>query len=42
VQRIAMTSKRNLTRINNPGDVMSMPYSLVSRTQKYNIYAGNY
>jgi len=41
VQRIAMTSKRNLKRINNPDDVMSMPYSLVATRQRFNIYAGN-
>lgn len=41
VKRIAMTSKRNLKRINNPDDVMSMPYSLVANRQRYNIYAGN-
>jgi hypothetical protein len=42
VTRIAMTSKRNLKRINNPDDVMSMPYSLVATRQRFNIYAGNY
>ena len=42
VQRIAMYSKRNLKRINNPDDVMSMPYSLIATRQRYNIYAGNY
>ena len=42
VQRIAMTSKRNLKRINNPDDVMSMPYSIVATRQRYNIFAGNY
>jgi len=42
VSRIAMTSKRNLKRINNPDDVMSMPYSLVATRQRFNIYAGNY
>jgi hypothetical protein len=42
VQRIAMTSKRNLKRVNNPDDVMSMPYSLVATRQRFNIYAGNY
>lgn len=42
VQRIAMTSKRNLKRVNNPDDVMSMPYSLVATRQRYNIFAGNY
>lgn len=42
VQRIAMTSKRNLKRINNPGDVMSLPYAITATRQRYNIYAGNY
>jgi hypothetical protein len=42
VSRIAMTSKRNLKRINNPGDIMSMPYSIVATRQRYNIYAGNF
>jgi hypothetical protein len=42
VQRIAMTSKRNLKRINNPDDVMAMPYSLVATRQRFNVYAGNY
>jgi hypothetical protein len=42
VTRIAMTSKRNLKRINNPDDVMSMPYAIVATRQRYNIYAGNY
>jgi len=42
VQRIAMTSKRNIKRINNPDDVMSLPYSIVATRQRFNIYAGNY
>jgi len=42
VMRIAMTSKRNLKRINNPDDIMSMPYSIVATRQRYNIYAGNF
>jgi len=42
VQRIAMTSKRNLKRINSPNDVMSMPYSLMATRQRFNIFAGNY
>ena len=42
VQRIAMTSKRDLKRINNPDDIMSMPYSLVATRQRFNVYAGNY
>ena len=42
VKRIAMTSKRNLKRINNPDDVMALPYAIVATRQRYNIYAGNY
>jgi len=42
VQRIAMTSKRNLKRINNPDDVMSLPYAIVATRQRFNLYAGNY
>ena len=42
VQRIAMTSKRNLKRINSPDDIMSMPYSLIATRQRYSIFAGNY
>ena len=42
VRRIAMTSKRNIKRINNPDDVMSMPYAIVSSRQRFNIFAGNY
>ena len=41
VQRIAMTSKRNIKRINNPDDIMSLPYSIVATRQRFNIYAGN-
>lgn len=42
VQRIAMTSKRNLKRINSPKDIMAMPYSLMARRNRFNIFAGNY
>lgn len=42
VQRIAMTSKRDLKRINNPDDVMALPYSIVGTRQRFNIFAGNY
>lgn len=42
VSRISMTSKRNLKRINNPDDVMSMPYAIVATRQRFNVYAGNY
>ena len=42
VTRIAMTSKRNLKRINNPQDVMSMPYAIMAQRQRFNVYSGNY
>ena len=42
VVRIAMAAKRNLKRINNPDDIMSIPYSIVATRQRYNIFAGNY
>jgi len=42
VSRIAMTSKRNLKRINNPDDIMSLPYSLIATRQRFNVYAGNF
>jgi len=42
VQRIAVVSKRNLKRINNPDDLMSLPYAIVATRQRFNVYAGNY
>jgi len=42
VKRIAMSSKRNIKRINTPDDVMSMPYAIVATRQRFNVYAGNY
>lgn len=42
VMRIADISKRTLKRINNPNDVMSMPYALITNRQRYNIYANNF
>lgn len=42
VNRIAMYSKRNLKRINNPDDIMSIPYAIVSTRQRFNIFAGNF
>ena len=42
VQRIAMASKRTLKRINNPDDIMSLPYALVSNRQRFNIFSGNF
>jgi hypothetical protein len=42
VQRVAMVSKRDLKRINNPDDVMSMPYAIVATRQRFNVYSGNF
>lgn len=42
VQRIAMTAKRDLKRVNAPDDIMSVPYSLTSSRQRFNVYSGNY
>jgi hypothetical protein len=42
VQRIAMTSKRNLKRINNAKDIMSMPYALSMRNPRYNVFTNNF
>jgi len=42
VQRIAMSSKRNIKRINNPDDVMALPYSIVATRQRFNIFTSNY
>lgn len=42
VVRIADISKRNLKRINNPNDVMAMPYAIMTRRSRYNIYVGSY
>lgn len=42
VRRVAIVSKRNLRRMNNPDDIMSLPYSLVATRQRFNVYAGNY
>ena len=40
VARIAMTSKRNIKRINNPDDLMAMPYAIMVNQGRFNIYAG--
>ena len=42
VQRIAMSSKRNIKRVNFPGDLMAIPYPIVATRQRYNIYANNF
>lgn len=42
VRRIAVYSKRNLKRINNPDDVMSMPAALMTNRPRFNIFTGNW
>lgn len=42
VKRIAMYSKRDLKRINNPEDVMAMPAALIINRPRFNIYTGNF
>jgi hypothetical protein len=40
---ITMASKRNLKRINNPDDLLAMPYNIMGRrNQRFNIFTGNY
>lgn len=38
VTRVAMVSKRNLKRINNPSDMMAMPSGIMGAPGRYNIY----
>jgi hypothetical protein len=38
VTRVAMVSKRNLKRINNPSDIMAMPSGIMGSPGRYNIY----
>lgn len=40
IQRLAISSKRAIKRINNPDDIMAIPYSLVGTRQRFNIFAG--
>ena len=42
VKRIAMTSKRNIKRVNADDGIMSLPYAIVATRQRFNVYAGNY
>jgi len=42
VRRVAMVSKRNLKRINNPGDVLTMPQFLAGNIYGGNVYSGWY
>ena len=42
VQRIAMTSKRDLKRINNPDDLMALPAALIVNRPRFNIFTGHF
>lgn len=42
VSRIAMASKRTVKRINDPLDIMSIPYAIVGTRQRFNIFSGNF
>lgn len=39
--RIAMTAKRNIKRINNQSDKMSMPTMMIATGNRFNIFSGN-
>lgn len=41
VRRIATTSKRNIKRINDPGDLMSMPAAVLPHNTAFNIFSGD-
>ena len=40
VSRIAMVSKRNIKRINNPDDLMAMPSAIMGNRGRFNVYSG--
>jgi len=40
VAAIAARSLRTIKRINNPNDLMSMPYQIVTRSPRFNIFTG--
>lgn len=40
VINIANTSKKNIKRINNPLDQMAMPYGMIARNDRFNIFTG--
>jgi len=42
VKRVAMVSKRNIKRINNPDDLLGMPYPLIRQNQRFNIFSGSF
>lgn len=41
VKRIADVSKRTLKRINNPNDLLSLPYPMIYRNTRFNIFTGS-
>ena len=42
VKRIAVVSKRNLKRINNPNDLLAMPTAMVANRSGFNVYTGGF
>lgn len=40
-KRLAMASKRDLKRINSPGDIMGFPSALLGKGGRFNIYSGD-
>lgn len=42
VKRVAIASKRNLRRINDPMDLLGMPPAILRQSRRFNIYAGSY
>ena len=40
VKRIAMTSKRNLKRVNDPKNYMSMPEGIATPRSRFNVFSG--
>ena len=41
-RNIAMVAKRDIKRVNNPGDILAMPAALAGGPPRYNIFAGNF
>lgn len=42
VQKIADVAKATIKRINNPNDLMSIPYPIMQRDFRFNIFTGNF
>lgn len=42
VKRVAIASKSNLRRINDPMDLLGMPPAILRQSRRFNIYAGSY